>query len=86
MQTQTIFTEKHSVFCLYLIKCNLHLFIDKKLFTPGPLGVSKTTKEAMLRDVGSRDSDFIESVKQIRQQLVQIAGIKSRDSQSGTFL
>ena len=32
---------------------------DKKLFTPGPLGCSLSTKEAMLRDLGSRDSEFI---------------------------
>ena len=32
---------------------------DKKLFTPGPLGCSLATKQAMLRDLGSRDSEFI---------------------------
>ena len=32
---------------------------DKKLFTPGPLGCSLSTKQAMLRDLGSRDSEFI---------------------------
>ena len=36
-----------------------HLPPDKKLFTPGPLGCSLATKQAMLRDLGSRDSDFI---------------------------
>uniref|UniRef100_A0A914V2X9 Uncharacterized protein n=1 Tax=Plectus sambesii TaxID=2011161 RepID=A0A914V2X9_9BILA len=30
-----------------------------KLFTPGPLNTSKTVKEAMLSDVGSRDVSFI---------------------------
>ena len=47
---------------------------DKKLFTPGPLGVSMTVKEAMLRDLGSRDVEFINLVKLIRSRLVQIAG------------
>lgn len=49
--------------------------IDKKLFTPGPLGVSLTVKEAMLRDLGSRDNEFISLVKFIRSRLVQIAGV-----------
>ena len=34
--------------------------IDKKLFTPGPLGCTNTVKESMLRDLGSRDKQFIE--------------------------
>lgn len=48
---------------------------DKKLFTPGPLGVSLTTKQAMLRDVGSRDTEFIQAVRYIRETLVQLAGV-----------
>jgi len=32
---------------------------DKILFTPGPLTTSLTVKRAMLRDLGSRDSEFI---------------------------
>ena len=48
---------------------------DKKLFTPGPLGVSLQIKQAMLRDLGSRDKEFIAIVKYIRQQLVELAGI-----------
>ena len=47
---------------------------DPKLFTPGPLGVSLTTKQAMLRDVGSRDQTFISTVRQIRTRLVELAG------------
>ena len=35
-------------------------FTDKKLFTPGPLGCSRSIKESMLRDLGSRDTEFIE--------------------------
>ena len=48
---------------------------DKLLFTPGPLTTSSTVKEAMLRDVGSRDSGFIEMVSDIRRQLVALAGV-----------
>ncbi|KAL8589749.1 hypothetical protein ACOMHN_027257 [Nucella lapillus] len=48
---------------------------DKKLFTPGPLGVSMTVKEAMLRDLGSRDAEFIKLIKFIRSRLVQISGV-----------
>ncbi|XP_058965342.2 2-aminoethylphosphonate--pyruvate transaminase-like [Pocillopora verrucosa] len=48
---------------------------DKKLFTPGPLGVSFETKRAMLRDLGSRDTEFIRVVKTIRSRLLEIAGV-----------
>ena len=40
--------------------------MDKKLLTPGPLTTSKTTKEAMLHDCGSRDTNFIELNSSIR--------------------
>lgn len=45
---------------------------DKVLFTPGPLTTSPTVKQAMLRDLGSRDFAFIEMVKDIRRRLVAI--------------
>lgn len=45
---------------------------DKALFTPGPLTTSMTVKQAMLRDLGSRDTDFIEIVKKIRLKLVEL--------------
>ena len=47
---------------------------DKPLFTPGPLTTSRTVKEAMLRDLGSRDYSFIEQVRHIRERLVALAG------------
>jgi aspartate aminotransferase-like enzyme len=47
---------------------------DKKLFTPGPLGCSQSVKEAMLRDMGSRDEEFMNKVKVVRQKLLDIAG------------
>ena len=45
---------------------------DKILFTPGPLTTSHTVKQAMLRDLGSRDVEFICLIKEIRQKLVEI--------------
>ena len=44
------------------------------LFTPGPITTSSTVKGEMLRDVGSRDREFIEMVGDIRRRLVVIAG------------
>lgn len=60
-------------FFLHFFCCSWYAS-DKKLFTPGPLGVSLTVKEAMLRDLGSRDIEFINLVKLIRSRLLQIAG------------
>jgi 2-aminoethylphosphonate-pyruvate transaminase len=47
---------------------------DKVLFTPGPLTTSRAVKEAMLRDLGSRDFEFIETVRDIRRRLVAMTG------------
>lgn len=46
---------------------------DKILFTPGPLTTSRTVKQAMLRDLGSRDFEFINTVREIREGLVALA-------------
>ena len=43
------------------------------LFTPGPLTTSSSVKEAMLRDVGSRDPEFIAAVRGIRSHLLELA-------------
>src|SRR5262245_13226438 len=48
---------------------------DKPLFTPGPLTTSLTVKQAMLRDLGSRDYEFIATVKAVRDQLLAVAGV-----------
>src|SRR5688572_9471976 len=48
---------------------------NKLLFTPGPLNTSRTVKEAMLRDVGSRDDEFITLVRNIRTQLLRLANV-----------
>jgi 2-aminoethylphosphonate-pyruvate transaminase len=44
------------------------------LLTPGPLTTSQETKEAMLRDWGSRDMAFIDINQQVRERLVVMAG------------
>lgn len=59
---------------------------DKLLFTPGPLTTSVTVKEAMLHDVGSRDADFISIVREIRQQLLGVAGVSQTDGYEGILI
>ena len=64
---------------------------DKVLFTPGPLTTSRTVKQAMLRDLGSRDTEFIALVREIRRRLLEIGGVAGRGYEaipmqgSGTF-
>ena len=61
------------------------------LFTPGPLTTSESVKLAMLRDAGSRDSEFISIVRRIREKLLLVAGAGSEAYEaiplqgSGTF-
>ncbi|MDQ3248325.1 MAG: 2-aminoethylphosphonate--pyruvate transaminase [Chloroflexota bacterium] len=52
---------------------------DKTLFTPGPLMTSRTVKQAMLRDLGSRDYEFIDLVRDIRYWLLAIGGVTPVD-------
>lgn len=54
---------------------NLSSANDKPLFTPGPLTTSRTVKQAMLRDLGSRDGEFLRVVREIRAQLLDVAGL-----------
>ena len=65
---------------------------DKPLFTPGPLTTSRTVKEAMLSDLGSRDAAFIQAVREIRSGLLALAGVSQESGWeavlmqgSGTF-
>jgi len=64
---------------------------DKTLFTPGPLTTSPTVKQAMLRDLGSRDFEFISLVRDIRSRLLAMGGFSPADYTailmpgSGTF-
>ncbi len=64
----------------------------KILFTPGPLTTSRTVKEAMLEDVGSRDHAFVSAVKEIRNELLHLAHVSKEEGYecvimqgSGTF-
>lgn len=66
--------------------------MDKLLFTPGPLTTSKTVKEAMLHDYGSRDSKFVNIVKEVREKLLQLGEVSKEKGYetiimqgSGTF-
>lgn len=66
--------------------------MDNKLFTPGPLNTKPSVKGAMLHDMGSRDIEFINVVKEIRSELLSIAGLTPEDGYdtilmqgSGTF-
>ncbi len=66
-------------------------FSDKKLFTPGPLTSSASVKSAMLRDLGSRDAEFIATIQSIRDDLLKVADVQAQDwttvpmQGSGTF-
>lgn len=44
------------------------------LLTPGPLTTSRTTKEAMLRDWGSRDAAFMAMNRRVQERLLDLAG------------
>jgi 2-aminoethylphosphonate-pyruvate transaminase len=63
----------------------------KLLFTPGPLTTSVGVKGAMMRDAGSRDGEFLQAVREIRERLLRIGGAASPDYEcvlmqgSGTF-
>ena len=66
--------------------------MKKLLFTPGPLSTSKTVKEAMLEDMGSRDHAFVNAVKEIRNELLELAYVSTAEGYqcvivqgSGTF-
>jgi len=51
----------------------------KLLFTPGPLSTSATVKQAMLEDMGSRDTEFINTVKEIRSELLSLAHVSQQE-------
>lgn len=48
---------------------------DKRLFTPGPLTTSATVKQAMLRDLGSRDETFLAALRDVRAGLLGAYGL-----------
>ncbi|MEL7499365.1 MAG: 2-aminoethylphosphonate--pyruvate transaminase [Planctomycetota bacterium] len=63
-----------------------------RLFTPGPLTTSPSVRQAMMHDLGSRDSRFLKIVADIRDRLLMIAGVSQEQGYeavlmqgSGTF-
>lgn len=63
---------------------------DPYLLTPGPLTTALETKQAMLHDLGSRDTGFIATTQRIRSRLLDIAGAAATHAcvpmqGSGTF-
>lgn len=64
---------------------------DKLLFTPGPLTTSEPVKRAMLRDLGSRDREFLTVVSHIRRRLLELGQVADGSYEavlmqgSGTF-
>lgn len=65
---------------------------QKLLFTPGPLTTTPTVKAAMQIDYGSRDVAFIETVKEVRNELLKLGKVSQADGYeavimqgSGTF-
>jgi len=66
--------------------------MDKLLFTPGPLTTSRTVKEKMLRDLGSRDTEFMTVIGEVRNGILKVAGTNKNEGWesvliqgSGTF-
>jgi 2-aminoethylphosphonate-pyruvate transaminase len=59
---------------------------DSLLFTPGPITTSATVKAAMQRDVGSRDTEFIELVADVRAELLRLAGVSKEAGYEAVLL
>ncbi len=71
--------------------CTLSPTNDPWLLTPGPLTTSPEVKQAMLHDVGSRDTDFIALNQRICDRLLRIVDGEERCTTvplqgSGTFV
>ena len=64
---------------------------NKLLFTPGPLTTSETVKKSMLRDLGSRDTEFLSVVSHVRRRLLELGHVAKGSYEavlmqgSGTF-
>lgn len=48
---------------------------DSLLFTPGPLSTSPTVKQAMFRDLGARDEEFLSIVCDVKKRLLKLAEV-----------
>ncbi|VBB69652.1 2-aminoethylphosphonate:pyruvate aminotransferase [invertebrate metagenome] len=65
-------------------------FEEPLLLTPGPLTTARATREAMLRDFGSRDSLFMTLNRSVRERLLNLSGAAATHTcvplqGSGTF-
>lgn len=58
----------------YAIKTNRKFGV---LFTAGPLSTSRTVREAQLEDYGSRDSTFVNAIKEVRQGVLRVGDVGS---------
>jgi 2-aminoethylphosphonate-pyruvate transaminase len=47
--------------------------MEKLLLTPGPLSTTMEVKQKMLYDYGSRDSEFLSVIKDVRKKLLEVA-------------
>lgn len=59
---------------------------DPLLFTPGPLTTSVAVKAAMQRDLGSRDSEFIDLVARIRAELLEIGRVSQESGYTAVLM
>lgn len=66
---------------------------EPALYTPGPLTTSLSVKQAMLRDLGSRDKAMVAIVKDVRERLLRMAHVSQEagyecviQQGSGTFV
>jgi len=59
---------------------------DKLLFTPGPLTTSLSVKQAMLHDAGSWHYEFNAVVRQVRKQLLAVAGLSRETGHEAILL
>ena len=57
---------------------NISNWKQKVLFTPGPLTTSMAVKQAMLRDVGHRDFEFIQAIKDVRKKILEIGQVDGK--------
>jgi 2-aminoethylphosphonate-pyruvate transaminase len=51
---------------------------QKVLYTPGPLTTSMAVKQAMSRDVGHRDFEFIQAVKDVRKKILEVGEVDGK--------
>jgi 2-aminoethylphosphonate-pyruvate transaminase len=58
----------------YALKTNRKFGV---LFTAGPLSTSRTVREAQLEDYGSRDSTFVNAIKEVREGVLRVAAADS---------